>query len=132
MTVRQSALTPMLCLVASIVLGVAVDARADIVTDWNQTAIRATGIAGAPPPVQARALAMVHAAIFDAVNTITASFTVYAIDITSCLVLRSKLRRQRRHMASWIGCTHCKSRSPMPPLPPRWPELPTVRQKRRA
>lgn len=81
MTVRQSVLTPMLCLVASIVLGVAVDARADMVTDWNQTAIRATGIAGAPPPVQARALAMVHAAIFDAVNTIHSKFTVYAIDI---------------------------------------------------
>ena len=69
----------MLCLVASIVFGVAVDARADMVTDWNQTAIRAIEIAGAPVPVQTRAMAMVHAAIFDAVNAIDEKYIAYAI-----------------------------------------------------
>jgi hypothetical protein len=81
MIARQSALTSVLCLGASIVLGAAIEARADVVTDWNQTAIRATGIAGAPVPVQARVMAMVHAAIFDAVNAIDSKFTVYAIDV---------------------------------------------------
>jgi hypothetical protein len=76
----QSAFTPMLCLGASIILGTAFDARADVVTDWNQTAIRATEIAGAPVPVQTRVMAMVHAAIFDAVNAIDGKYTAYAID----------------------------------------------------
>jgi hypothetical protein len=56
-------------------------ARADIVTDWNQTAIRATEIAGVPVPVQARVLAIVHAAMFDAVNAIDRKYTVYAVDV---------------------------------------------------
>ena len=35
-------------------------AHADVVTDWNQTALRATEIAAMPPPVQARAMAIVQ------------------------------------------------------------------------
>jgi hypothetical protein len=57
-----------------------VGARADVVTDWNQTAIRATEIAGAPVPVQTRVMSIVHAAIYDAVNAIERKYTVYAID----------------------------------------------------
>src|SRR5918999_1493023 len=56
-------------------------ARADVVTDWNLTAIRASQAAGQPNPMFARNLAMVHAAIYDAVNAIDRSHTVYAVDI---------------------------------------------------
>lgn len=42
--------------------------QADVITDWNQTALRTTDIAGTAVPVQTRAMAMVHAAMFDAVN----------------------------------------------------------------
>src|SRR5918999_5551020 len=56
-------------------------ARADVVTDWNLTAIKATQAAGQPNPMFARNLAMVHAAIYDAVNAIDRSHTVYAVDI---------------------------------------------------
>jgi len=56
-------------------------ARADFVTDWNQTAIRATEIAGVPVPVQTRVMAMVHAAIFDAVNAVERKYAVYAVSI---------------------------------------------------
>jgi hypothetical protein len=54
---------------------------ADVVTDWNQTAVKATEVAGLPPPPQSRALAIVHAAIYDAVNSIERRHTVYAIDV---------------------------------------------------
>jgi PAP2 superfamily len=58
-------------------------ARADVVTDWNLTAIRAAQAAGQPNPMFARNLAMVHAAIYDAVNAIDRSHTVYAVDATA-------------------------------------------------
>ena len=70
-----------LCLGTSIILGMAHAARADVVTDWNQTAVRATEIAGAPVPVQARVMAIVHGAIFDAVNAVVGKYTVYAVDV---------------------------------------------------
>jgi hypothetical protein len=69
------------CLGALIALSGVHAARADIVTDWNQTAIRATEIAGVPVPVQTRVLAIVHAAMFDAVNAIDRKYTVYAVDV---------------------------------------------------
>lgn len=45
-------------------------ARADVVTDWNQVALQAVRTAGTPPPAAARALAMTHLAVFDAVNAV--------------------------------------------------------------
>lgn len=68
------------CLGVLIVLSAVHTARADVVTDWNQTALRATQTAGAPVPVQSRVMAIVHAGIFDAVNAIDRKYTVYAID----------------------------------------------------
>jgi hypothetical protein len=67
-----------LCVVATIPGGAA---SADVVTDWNQTAVRATEVAGFPPPPQTRAMAMVHAAVYDAVNAIDRRHAVYAVDV---------------------------------------------------
>lgn len=64
-----------------VILGATFGARADVVTDWNQTAIRATEIAGAPVPVQTRVMAIVHAAIFDAVSAVDRKYAFYAIDL---------------------------------------------------
>jgi hypothetical protein len=58
-------------------------ARADVVTDWNMTAIRAAQAAGQPNPMFARNMAMVHAAIYDAVNAVERQHTAYAVDITA-------------------------------------------------
>jgi hypothetical protein len=58
-------------------------ARGDVVTDWNQTALRATEIAAMPPPVQARAMAIVHAAVYDSVNAIDRRHAVYAVNVTA-------------------------------------------------
>ena len=53
--------------------------RADVVTDWNNTAINATlTISGF---VQTRTLAHMHAAIFDAVNAIDRKYQPFALDL---------------------------------------------------
>ncbi len=56
------------CLIAATLAAPA--ARADVVTDWNETALKVTDLAGLPPPSQARVMALVHTAIYDAVNSV--------------------------------------------------------------
>ena len=67
-----------MALLAFVCFGFAESAQADVVADWNQIAISATA---GPPPVEARALAIVHAAIFDAVNSIEHRYKPYAVDM---------------------------------------------------
>ncbi|MEO8186700.1 MAG: vanadium-dependent haloperoxidase [Burkholderiaceae bacterium] len=62
-------------------LALAPTARADVVTDWNQTAMQAAEAARLPPPPHTRVMAMVHAAIYDAVNAIDRRHIVYAVDV---------------------------------------------------
>lgn len=72
-------------LVAVSVLGVwatvnsAQMARADVVSDWNMVMENALRTAGVTPPGQARPPAMVHAAIFDAVNGIVQKYEPYFV-----------------------------------------------------
>jgi hypothetical protein len=67
-----------MALLAFVCFGFAESAQADVVADWHQIAISATA---GPPPVEARALAIVHAAIFDAVNSIEHRYKPYAVDM---------------------------------------------------
>ncbi|MBD2035868.1 vanadium-dependent haloperoxidase [Leptolyngbya sp. FACHB-321] len=53
----------------------------DAVLDWNAIAQTTVLTAAAPAPQQYRTLAIVHAAIFDAVNAIDRQYTPYAVDI---------------------------------------------------
>lgn len=53
---------------------------ADAVLDWNKTAQAVVLAASAPPPQQYRSLAIVHTAIFDAVNAIDRRYTPYAFE----------------------------------------------------
>ena len=57
-------------------------AQADVVTDWNVIALDATAI---PPNaiLQSRALAIVHAAIYDAVRAVDRKGGVYAVDVAA-------------------------------------------------
>lgn len=80
---RAAKLASAFCLGAAIFHGTAPGARADAVTDWNQTAVTAYEVAEAPVPVQTRVMAMVHAAIFDAVNAIERKYTSYAVDVAA-------------------------------------------------
>lgn len=59
---------------AALVLGGTV-ARADVVTDWNTTAIAA--MPTATPPIMARVMAAMHAAVHDAVNSVDPRYTPY-------------------------------------------------------
>ncbi len=68
---------------ASIALAAAT-AHADVVTDWNQTALNVTHVSAAFAGgawFQVRTLAHVHAAIFDTVNAIDRKYTPYAVDL---------------------------------------------------
>jgi hypothetical protein len=52
---------------------------ADTVLQWNEVAVEATRVARLSPNAQTRALAMVHGAVFDAVNGIEGGFAPYLV-----------------------------------------------------
>jgi hypothetical protein len=51
---------------------------ANVVLDWTATALAATATAGNAPPVAVRTMAIVHAAVYDAVNAINPTHEPYA------------------------------------------------------
>jgi len=53
--------------------------RADMVTDWNANTEQALLATNQGPPVRARSLAIVHTAIYDAVNGIHPKYTPYFV-----------------------------------------------------
>ncbi|MDB5954799.1 vanadium-dependent haloperoxidase [Ramlibacter sp.] len=52
-------------------------AHADVVTDWNETAVTAVYAAGLSPDLQSRAMAIMHIAIFEALNSIAPRYAPY-------------------------------------------------------
>jgi hypothetical protein len=52
---------------------------ADVVTEWNEQALACATAAKQPPFVAARTMAMVHAAMFDAVNSVEGHYSSYRI-----------------------------------------------------
>jgi membrane-associated phospholipid phosphatase len=54
-------------------------APADVVTDWNNAALDAIRAGKTPPPKASRALAIMHAAIYDAVNGISRRSESYLV-----------------------------------------------------
>jgi hypothetical protein len=52
---------------------------ADTVLQWNEVAVEATRVARLSPNAQTRALAMVHGAVFDAVNGIERDYAPYLV-----------------------------------------------------
>jgi hypothetical protein len=77
---RSNEIKLWLLLLCSFVLALQ-PARAGVVTDWNMTAVSASQAAGANPLVMSHNVALVHAAIYDAVNAIDRRHTVYAVDV---------------------------------------------------
>ena len=67
--------------VASINLAssVAVPARADVVTDWNNAALDAIRSNNTAPPIASRSLAILHVSIYDAVNGIARTHERYLV-----------------------------------------------------
>lgn len=56
--------------------------RADEIIDWNQTALESLRTAVVSPPRAAYDLALVHLAMFDAVNSVSGTYTAYATRVT--------------------------------------------------
>jgi hypothetical protein len=54
-------------------------ARADVVTDWNNAALNAIRSERTTPPQAARALAILHVSIFDAINGFERDFEPYFV-----------------------------------------------------
>jgi hypothetical protein len=52
-------------------------AHADAVADWNQTAVNAVYAGGMSPDLQSRGLAMMHIAVFEALNSIAPRYAPY-------------------------------------------------------
>src|SRR5688572_24331334 len=53
-------------------------AHADVVIDWNEVAVGRLVAARQLPPEGARAVAMMHVAMFDAINAVQPRYTPYA------------------------------------------------------
>jgi PAP2 superfamily len=69
-----------LLVAVAVLLALAAPARADTVTDWNVNATNALLVAaGQPPQVSVPHLAMVHGAVYDAVNAIDGDHEGYLI-----------------------------------------------------
>lgn len=60
-------------------LSAAQPASADVVTDWNETALGYVAQRNLGPPPGERVMAMVHAAMFDAVNSIERRYRPYLV-----------------------------------------------------
>jgi hypothetical protein len=68
-------------LISTLLAGLVSSASADVITDWNERIVKASLAAQQPPPVQARNIAMVHLAMFDAVNSVETRYTPYRVHI---------------------------------------------------
>ncbi len=64
-------------------IGLSSPVQADVVTDWNQIANTTLAAGGVRFPPQTRALAIMHAAMFDSVNAIDRQYAAYAIDLSA-------------------------------------------------
>ena len=77
---------------------IAAVARADVVLDWNIIALKTTAAAPFNPPLETRNLAIVHAAMFDAVNAIDAR-------VSSVCRQASRIRLGIARSSGHRGCT---------------------------
>lgn len=64
----------------SCILASAGQSSAGIVEDWNQAALNAIAASSAPPPRASRTLAMLHVAMYDAVNCVDRTHAAYRFD----------------------------------------------------
>jgi hypothetical protein len=69
-------------LILAILLAAPAAARADVVADWNAIAVQATITGSRPNPTGVIDIAMVHAAIYDAVQAIEKRYEPYYVEIT--------------------------------------------------
>ena len=77
---------------------------ADVITDWNEKAVAFVTPRMVPPAAQ-RAVAIVHVAMFDAVNSIERRYRPYLIQLPAAGDAHRRRRRPRRRRAPpWQAC----------------------------
>ena len=77
---KKISILPILIAIALVALASPTVARADAVTDWNLIASNSIVVtAGQPPPVSVLHFAMVHGAVYDAVNAIDGGHQPYLV-----------------------------------------------------
>ena len=74
---RRRLFVLVLCAIGALLLAVNVPASADVIADWNERAVAAGYAARQGPPVHGRIMAMVHLAMFEAVNSIEPRYRPY-------------------------------------------------------
>jgi len=62
-------------------IGLTSPASADVIADWNERAVAFVIARNMPPPPAERILAMTHAAMFDAVNSIDRTYKSYLVQL---------------------------------------------------
>ncbi|MEX2186525.1 MAG: PEP-CTERM sorting domain-containing protein [Pirellulales bacterium] len=70
---------PFLSLLVLLVVSPA--ALADVIIDWNNSLLQAIRTEGTAPPMASRNMAMVHTAVFDAVNSIDDTYRAYYVNL---------------------------------------------------
>src|SRR5499426_2807674 len=77
----MGSITRMTCIV-SLLIGLAVTAYADVITDWNDKVVAAGVQARQAPFVHTRSVAIVHVAMFDAINSLDRRYTPYRVQVS--------------------------------------------------
>jgi hypothetical protein len=80
---RWTGLGSAFCLGAFIILGATAGARADAVSDWNARAEAIAVEKRMLPPPNARAMAIMHVAMFEAVNAIERRYSPYRLNLAA-------------------------------------------------
>ena len=83
MTIRQSTMVRTAGLAAAIALAAVVAARADVVADWNAKAEAIAVEKRMLPPPNARGLAILHVAMFEAVNAVERRYAPYRLKLSA-------------------------------------------------
>jgi PAP2 superfamily len=68
-------------LIASLLVGLSVTAHADVITDWNDKVVAVGVQARQAPFVHTRSVAIVHVAMFDAVDSIDRRYAPYRVQV---------------------------------------------------
>src|SRR4029453_6216010 len=96
--------------------------RADVIADWNEKAVNAGNTARVGNFPTARAIAMVHLAMFEALNSIEPRYTRIEPGYRRILTLRGRLRPLAPPILVWSACIpnklrnwikRCKRHSPL-------------------
>lgn len=81
-TMNRGTLLPALA-IGAVLAALAPTTRADVVTDWNDIAFKAVVAARQSPPMGVRSMAVVHTAMFDAMNAIQPRYRPFRFDGTA-------------------------------------------------